>query len=458
MKFDLVIKDGLIVTAAETFRGDIGINGETIAAIGQDFEGQRSIDAGGKLVIPGAIDPHVHLEMPQGPVVSSDDFATGTVAAAFGGTTTIIDFVEPEGDESLLDALALRQAQADGKAVIDYGLHMTLTNARPQTLAQVPSAVQAGCASFKTYTIYDGFYLDDDEMLKAQGAVAQAGGLVITHCENRHIVALKQQQYLAEGHTQPRYHPLSRPPIVEGEAIERVLTLAAITGCPLYVVHCSTAVGAAAIQRARARGQQAYGETCPQYLLLTDAEYDKPGFEGAKYICSPPLRPADNPPPLWTQLADRNLDTIGTDHCPFFFKGQKDIVIDDFSRIPGGMPGIEARLALVYSFGVGTGRISLNRWVEVCATNPAKIFGLYPHKGTLAPGADADVVVFDPNRELTLTQDLLHENVDYTPYEGLTLQGYPAVTIRRGEVLVQDGKFVGAKGGGRYLSRSLKAQ
>lgn len=458
MKFDLTIKGGLIATAAETFRGDIGINGETIAAIGQGFEGQREIDASGKLVIPGAIDPHVHLEMPQGPVTSSDDFATGTLAAAYGGTTTIIDFVEPEENETLLEALAIRQAQAQGKAVIDYGLHMTLTNARPETLAQVPEVVQAGCASFKTYTIYEGFYLEDDEMLKVLQAVAQAGGMVITHCENRHVVAFKQQQFLAERHTEPRYHPRSRPPIVEGEAIERVLTLAAVSNCPQYVVHCSTAAGAAAIQRARARGQQVYGETCPQYLLLTDAEYDKPGFEGAKFICSPPLRPADNPPALWDQLAKRNLHSIGTDHCPFFFQGQKDIVTDDFTRIPGGLPGIEARLSLIYSFGVGSGRISLNRWVEICATAPAKIFGMYPQKGILAPGADADVVVFDPDKEVTLTHSMLHEHVDYTPYEGMTLQGYPAVTIRRGEVLVQDGKFVGGKGGGRFLPRALKAQ
>lgn len=457
MKFELVIKDGLIVTAAETFRGDIGINGETIAAIGQGLQGARHIDANGKLVLPGAIDPHVHLEMPQGPVVSSDDFASGTIAAACGGTTTIIDFVEPEDDESLLQALAKRKAQAE-KAVIDYGLHMTLSNARPQTLAQVPQAVEAGCASFKTYTIYDGFYLDDDEMLQAQQAVARAGGMLITHCENRHIVAMKQQQFLAEGRTEPRYHPLSRPPIVEGEAIERVLTLAAITGCPQYIVHCSTSVGAAAIQRARARGQRAYGETCPQYLLLTDAEYDKPDFEGAKFICSPPLRPAGNPSALWSQLAEGNLHTVGTDHCPFFFEGQKDIVTDDFSRIPGGLPGIEARLALVYSFGVGTGRLSLNRWVEVCSTAPARIFGLYPQKGALVPGADADVVVFDPDKEVTLTQEILHERVDYTPYDGLALQGYPVVTIRRGEVLVQDGQYLGGKGGGRYLSRSLKSQ
>jgi dihydropyrimidinase len=453
VQFDLAIKNGLVVTAANSFSADIGIVGEKIAAIDQGLHGKRLIDAGGKLVLPGAVDPHVHLEMPQGAVVSSDDFETGTIAAACGGTTTIIDFVEPEGDERLLEALVNRRAQADGRAVIDYGLHMTLVNARETTLAQVPDALQAGCSSFKTYTIYEGFYLEDNAMINALEAVHSAGGLVIVHAENRHIVKHLQDKFLAAGQVEPRFHPRSRPPIVEAEAVQRVLALAEVAGSPLYVVHISTRLGVEALQHARFRGQTAFGETCPQYLLLTDARYDQPGLEGAKFVCSPPLRPADNPPALWDGLAHGHLQTVGSDHCPFNYAEQKIRGGDTFTLIPNGMPGIEARLALLYTFGVGQGRLSLNRWVEVCCTDPAKIFGLYPKKGTLAPGADADIVIFDPQREVTLTQEVLHEQVDYTPYEGFNLRGYPDVTIARGQVLCQDGEFIGPKGYGRFLLR-----
>ena len=453
MQFDLAIKNGRVVTAANSFSADIGIVGEKIAAIEQGLHGKRLIDAGGKLVLPGAVDPHVHLEMPQGAVVSSDDFETGTIAAACGGTTTIIDFVEPEGDERLMEALVNRRAQADGRAVIDYGLHMTLVNARETTLAQIPDALQAGCSSFKTYTIYEGFYLEDTAMINALEAVRSAGGLVIVHAENRHIVKHLQDKFLAAGQDEPRFHPRSRPPIVEAEAVQRVLALAEIAGCPLYVVHVSTRLGVEALQQARFSGQTAFGETCPQYLLLTDARYDQPGLEGAKFVCSPPLRPVDNPPALWDGLARGHLQTVGSDHCPFNYAEQKTRGCDTFTQIPSGMPGIEARLALLYTFGVGQGRLSLNRWVEVCCTDPAKIFGLYPKKGTLAPGADADIVIFDPQREVTLSQEVLHEQVDYTPYEGFSLRGYPEVTIARGQVLCQDGEFIGPKGYGRFLFR-----
>ena len=453
MQFDLAIKNGRVVTAANSFSADIGIIGEKIAAIDQGIHGKRLIDADGKLVLPGAVDPHVHLEMPQGVVVSSDDFETGTIAAACGGTTTIIDFVEPEGDERLLEALVKRRAQADSRAVIDYGLHMTLVNARETTLAQVPDALKAGCSSYKTYTIYEGFYLEDDAMINVLEAVHSAGGLVIVHAENRHIVKHLQDKFLAAGQVEPRFHPRSRPPIVEAEAVQRVLALAEVAGCPLYVVHISTRLGVEALQQARFRGQTAFGETCPQYLLLTDARYNQPGFEGAKFVCSPPLRPADNPPALWDGLTHGHLQTVGSDHCPFNYAEQKIRGGDTFTQIPNGMPGIEARLALLYTFGVGQGCLSLNRWVEVCCTDPAKIFGLYPKKGTLAPGADADIVIFDPEREFTLSQEVLHEQVDYTPYEGFNLRGYTEMTIARGQVLCQDGEFIGPKGHGRFLFR-----
>ncbi|MBI4316666.1 MAG: dihydropyrimidinase [Chloroflexi bacterium] len=457
MEFDLVIAGGTCVsiTAAETIRADVGVIGDTIAALGHGLTGAARIDATGKLVLPGAVDPHVHLDMPVGATRSSDDWETGTIAAACGGTTTVIDFVEPDLGGSLVAGLAARRAEADGKAVIDYGLHMTLRRGDAQTLDQVPEAMRAGCTSFKTYTTYEGFRLNDAELLAALEAVGAAGGLVLVHAENDAAIQRGRRKFMAAGQTAPHFHPRSRPVPVEAEAIERALALAEVADCPLYIVHTSTGRGAEAIARARARGQRAYGETCPQYLVLTDAEYDRPGFEGAKFVCSPPLRPADNPPLLWQRLGAGDLQTVGTDHCPFFYEGQKELGRAAFTDIPNGLPGIEARLALLYTFGVGQGRLSLNRWVEVCCAAPARIFGLYPRKGTLAPGADADIVIFDPDREVTLSRAVLHERTDYTPYEGLALRGYPVMTVARGRVLVEDGKFVGAKGRGRFLARKL---
>jgi dihydropyrimidinase len=453
--FDLVITGGTLVTASEMFAAEVGIRGERIAAIGRDLDrtGARHIDASGQLVLPGAVDPHVHLDIDAGATRSSDDFETGTIAAACGGTTTIIDFVEPELGGSLVAGLAARLREAEGKAVIDYALHMTLRRGDAQTLGQVPEAMRAGCTSFKTYTTYDGFRLTDPELLAALEAVAAAGGLVLVHAENDAVIEARRRAFIAAGQTAPRYHPRTRPVPVEAEAVERALALAEVAGCPLYVVHTSTARGADAIARARARGQRAYGETCPQYLVLTEAEYERPGFEGAKFVCSPPLRPADNPPGLWRHLAAGSLQTVGTDHCPFFYSGQKDLGRDDFTRIPNGLPGIEARLAILYTCGVGQGRLTPTRWVELCCTAPAQIFGLYPRKGALLPGADADIVIFDPHQRVTLSRAVLHERVDYTPYDGLALEGYPVLTIARGQVIASAGQFVGAPGRGRFLKR-----
>jgi dihydropyrimidinase len=453
VSFDLVIRGGTLVTAAETLRADLGIAGGRIAALGQALRGVEVIDASGLLVLPGAVDPHVHLQMDAGATVSSDSWETGTVAAACGGTTTVIDFIEPERGGPLLPSLAARRAEADGHAVIDYGLHMTLRSGDTPVLADVPAVIEAGCPSFKTYLTYEGFRLDDDAFLAALEAVGGAGGLVLVHAENHAAIERLRARFIAEGKTEPRWHPRSRPVATEAEAIERALALAEIAECPLYVVHISTARGAAAVERARARGQIAFGETCPQYLLLDDSAFDAPGFEGARFVCSPPLRPADNPPELWRTLASGALSTAGTDHCPFFFETQKTLGRAAFTHIPNGLPGIEARLALLHTFGVGAGRLSLNRWVEVCCTAPAQIFGLYPRKGALLPGADADVVLFDPHKVVTLAHALLHENVDYTPYEGFTLRGYPVLTIARGEVIVREGEYIGAKGRGQFLHR-----
>ncbi len=457
MRFDLAIINGTLVTASDTFQADVGIQAGKIAVIGNGLTGKEVVDASGLLVLPGAIDPHVHLEMPTPVATSSDDWFTGTRAAACGGTTTVIDFVEPEPGESLLQALDARLAQAESKAVIDFSLHMTLDRVDEQTLTEIPQVVAAGLTSFKCYTTYS-MRLDDDQLLTALDAVGKAGGLTIVHAENDAIINRLRAEYIAAGKTAPRFHPLSRPAISEGEAIERVLALAAVAQAPVYIVHVSTQLGAEAIARAQSRDQAAFGETCPQYLLLTDERFGVPGFEGAKYVCSPPLRKPTDQDALWNALKSGVLQTVGTDHCPFFYKDTKNLgrSIGDhppFTEIPGGMPGIEGRLSLLYTFGVRTERITQNQWVEACSTGPARMFGLYPQKGALTPGADADIVLFDPEKQVTLSTAVLHENVDYTPYEGFELQGYPVQTYLRGQLIAENGEFIGNMQQGKYLPR-----
>ncbi|HBD07534.1 MAG TPA: dihydropyrimidinase, partial [Syntrophobacteraceae bacterium] len=429
---DLVIRNGKLIGPGQSLDLDLSIDGEKIAAVGQDLIGRRVIDAAGKYILPGGIDPHVHLEMPIGATQSSDDWFTGTRAAACGGTTTVIDFVEPEPGEKLEHALNARRELAQSKVTIDFGLHMTITQDDEQTLQDIATLCKAGCTSFKTYLTYAGFRLSDTAFLNVLCAVKEARGIVLVHAENDAIISHLQRYHKNEKNTAPQYHALTRPAIAEGEAIQRSLALAEVAGARVYIVHPSTALGVDAIRAARGRGVAVLGETCPQYLLLTNKELSRPGFEGAKFVCSPPLRSQNDNERLWKGLADDDLQTVGTDHCPFFFNGQKDLGKYNFLNIPGGLPGIESRLALIHQFGVRTGRLSLNRWVEVCCTNPARIFGLYPNKGTLEPGTDADLVLFDPEKKVTLTQSILHEQVDYTPYEGFELQGYPVMTILRG--------------------------
>lgn len=451
MDLDLVVQGGTLVTSTETFRADVGIRGEQIASLGQDLRGRQVIDARDRLVMPGAIDPHVHLKMRVGDTVSSDDWRTGTLAASCGGTTTVLDFVEPRPGQSLRSALDERLAEAEGQAVIDIGLHMTLSRADSRTLAEVPEMVAAGVSSFKTYTTYDGLRLDDDGLRAAMVAVGEAGGLMMTHCEDDATLKQATRALLDAGRVEAGMHARSRPAIAETSAVKRVLALADASQTPVYIVHISTAGAAQAVVDARNRGQVAFGETCAQYLLLSEACYDLPGFEPAKFVCAPPLRAPADQSALWRSLAKGELQTIGSDHCPFNFVGQKDRGGDRFDRIPGGLPGIEARLALLYTYGVVAGRIGLNQWVEACCAAPARLFGLYPRKGSITPGADADLVVFDPGRKVALTRPRLHESVDYTPYEGMPVQGYPVMTIARGGVIVQEGEFIGAAGRGRFL-------
>jgi dihydropyrimidinase len=449
--FDLVIANGTLVTAEATMQADLGIRSGQITAVGKRLVGLETIDATGMLVLPGAIDEHVHLQMPVGEFTSSDDFHTGTVAAACGGTTTVIDFAEPKPGQSLIESLAERRAEADGKVVVDYGLHMTLAHADDETLAQVPQSLEAGTASFKLYMTYEGLRLDDGGLLRALSALREHGGRVLVHAENHHAIAYLTAQALAEGRTGPENHPLTRPAIMEAEAIHRLLALAHVSGTPLVLAHLSCALGLAEVWGARARGQVVWVETCPQYLLLDEKEYRRPGFEGAKFVMAPPPRTERDRNALWAGLAAGEVDTVATDHCPFFYATQKTRGRDDFSRIPGGAPGVETRLALLYIHGVRAGRLTLERWVEVCCTGPARRFGLAPRKGTLSIGADADVVIFDPEHRVTLSYKTLHQNVDYCPYEGWELQGYPRTVLSRGEVIVRDGEFVGAAGRGRFL-------
>ena len=454
--FDLLITNGLLVTSEAVSRADLGVTGGRIAAIGEKLAGRETIDATGKLVLPGAVDEHVHLEMPVGEFASSDDFYTGTVAAACGGTTTVIDFSEPGPGQSLVEALAERRAKADGKVVIDYGLHMTLSRADDSTLEQIPASIEAGSASFKLYMAYEGLRLDDGGLLRSLAALREHGGRALVHAENHHAISYLTAQALAQGRTGPENHPLTRPDIMEAEATNRLLALARVTGTPLVLAHLSSALALEAVRVARERGQTVWVETCPQYLLLDEDEYLRPGFEGAKFVMAPPPRTATDRAAIWAGLAAREIDTVATDHCPFFYATQKTRGVDDFSRIPGGAPGIETRLALLYTHGVRTGHLTHERWVEVCCTEPARRFGLAPRKGTLSVGADADLVIFDPERHVTLQAETLHQNVDYSPYEGWKVQGYPETVLSRGEIIVRDGDFDGAAGRGRFLhSRPL---
>ena len=449
---DLVIANGTLVTAEATAAADLGIAGGRIAAIGAGLRGAETIDARGLLVLPGAVDEHVHLQMPVGEFCSSDDFATGTVAAAHGGTTTVLDFVEPRPDKPLVDALLARRAEAEGKAAIDYGLHMTLSRADDETLAQVPDCIAAGAASYKLYMAYDGLRLDDGGLLRALALLGECGGRALVHAENHHAIAYLVARALAEGRIGPENHPATRPDVMEAEAVHRLLALARVDGTPVVVAHLSCALGLEEVRAARARGQAVWVETCPQYLLLDEGLYRQPGFEAAKVVMAPPPRTAADRAALWAGLRAGEIDTVATDHCPFFFATQKTRGRDDFSRIPGGAPGIETRLALLYSHGVRPGHLSPSRWVEACCTAPARRFGLAPRKGTLAIGADADVVLFDPEKPVVLSQQSLHQNVDYTPYEGWEVRGYPVTVLSRGEVIVRDGQFLGRPGRGRFLA------
>jgi dihydropyrimidinase len=455
-----LIKNGTVVTASDKYRGDVLVEDEKVAVIATtlDVHADTVIDASGKYVLPGGIDVHTHLDMPFGGTVSADDFESGTRAAAFGGTTSIVDFAIQYRGQTLHHALETWTRKAEGKAVIDYGFHMIITQLDDQVEAEMDQLVRQGVTSFKLFMAYPGvFMLDDASIFKALLRTRNNGGSICMHAENGGVIDVLVQRALAEGRTAPRYHALTRPARAEAEATHRAIALAEIAGVPIYIVHLSSAEALEMVTEARDRGLPVSAETCPQYLFLSYDNYEEPGFAGAKYVISPPLREKAQQDRLWRGLAFDDLQVISTDHCPFCMKEQKELGTNDFSRIPNGAPGIETRMSLVYDGGVAAGRISLNRFVELTSTSPAKIFGLFPRKGTIAPGSDADIVVFDPTRTITLSASTLHMNVDYNPYEGRQVTGATDTVLSRGRLVIENGKFVGRAGAGTFLKRAPRS-
>jgi dihydropyrimidinase len=451
-----MIRGGTVVTATEMTRADVLIDGELIQALGTSLgEADAVIDATGRYVMPGGVDVHTHMELPVAGTVACDDFATGTAAAAWGGTTTIVDFAVQERGESLAAALDRWLAKAAPKSHVDYGMHLIVREVNPAILAEMTTMIAQGVPSFKLFMAYPGVnMLDDASIFTAMSHVGASGGLIMMHAENGGVIDALVRRALAEGRTAPVNHALTRPAAMEGEATHRAIALAELAGAPIYIAHLTSKDALDAVREARDRGVPAYAETCPQYLFLSVDDLARPGFEGAKFVCSPPLRPAEHQADLWHGLVTDDLQVVSTDHCPFDFATQKVAGISDFTAIPNGLPGVEDRLTLLWDGGVGQGRITPMRFVELVATAPARLFGLAPRKGVLAPGSDADVVVFNPDAERTLSAASHHMRVDYSCYEGRRVRGAPELVMQRGAVLVRDGRFLGRPGAGRYLRRA----
>ncbi len=459
-----LIYGGLLLSATGSAFADVLIDGETVVGLVSPgvplTEAWRAsadtlIDATGKYVLPGGIDVHTHMEMPFGGTFASDTFKTGTTAAAWGGTTTIVDFAVQSKGNSLLAGIDAWHAKADGNCAVDYGFHAIVSDVNDTTLKEMDAAVEAGVTSFKMFMAYPGvFYSTDGDILLAMQRAKANGAVIMMHAENGIAIDRLVAQALAEGHGDPVYHGLTRPPELEAEATSRAIRLAEVSGAPLYIVHLTASQALDAVTEARDRGRNVFAETCPQYLYLALDDLAKPGFEGAKYVASPPLRPREHIDRLWKGLRTNDLAVVSTDHCPFCFKDQKELGRGDFSKIPNGMPGVEHRMDLVFQ-GVAAGRISLERWVELTSTTPARMFGLYGRKGVIAPGADADVVVYDPHARQTISAETHHMNVDYSAYEGFELTGKVDTVLSRGQVVIRDGAFHGRPGHGRFLARGL---
>jgi dihydropyrimidinase len=457
----LLFTGGTVVAAEGSYRADVLVEDEKVVAVGThlDANDAETVDAAGKLVMPGFIDAHTHMDMPFGGTVTADDWATGTEAAVAGGTTMLVDFSLQEEGGTLAGAVDAWTEKARGKAVIDYGFHVAITDLRDDIKAELPDLAARGVASVKIFMAYKGtpLYTEDDDLFETLQLSREAGVLVMVHAENGDVIAKLQQQALERGDVAPKFHALTRPEEVEAEATNRAIRLAEVAGAPILVVHVSCAPALEAIHLAHERGQTVYAETCPQYFAFEYEDLAREGFEGAKYVCSPPLRDPSNRPALWNGLKFGDLQIFGSDHCSFNYEGQKEMGKDDFTLIPNGLPGAEERAMALWTLGVREGKLSENQFVAVLSTNQARIYGAYPRKGTLAPGADADVVLWDPELSTTATAANRHGNVDYTPYEGMSFTGGPASVYVRGNLVYRDGEVVGERGSGRFIERRFTA-
>lgn len=460
-ELDLIVRGGTVATASDTFQCDIGIRNGRIAALGSDLgRAGEVIDATGMLVLPGGIDSHVHISQPSGPdVVMADDFESATRSAAFGGNTTVLPFCLQEKGQSLREALTRYHALAEGACHIDVSFHLIISDPTPSVLGQeLPALVQDGYTSFKVFMTYEGLALADKELLEVFSCARKTGALVMVHAENYDAIRFLTEQLEQAGKTLPIFHANSRPIPVEREATHRAISLAELVDVPILIVHVSSADAIEQIQWARNRGLKIYGETCPQYLILTEEDLDGLNMEGAKYVCSPPPRDEESQQACWKALTSGVFDIFSSDHCPFRYNDEQGKLLPkgrtSFRWVPNGIPGVETRLPILFSEGVKKGRIDLNRFVALTATNHAKMYGLYPQKGTIAIGSDADLAIWDPNRQVTISQSLMHGGADYTPYEGIAVTGWPVSTMVRGKFVVRNGELVGARGYGAYQPRS----
>jgi dihydropyrimidinase len=454
-----LIKNGTLVTATDTYKADILVDGEKISMIGAALSSQadKTIDAKDRYVLPGGIDVHTHLDMPFGGTFSVDDFRTGTIAAAHGGTTCVVDFAIQERGKSLRQAWETWMGKAEGKEAIDYGFHMIMRESTPAWRDEMADMVREGVTSFKLFMAYPGvFYMDDASIFRTMQRSGEIGATICMHAENGPVIDVLVEQALKKGHTAPKYHALTRPARLEAEATHRAIALAEVADVPVYIVHLSAAEALEQVTAARDRGLPAFAETCPQYLFLSYDNYEEPGFDGAKYVMSPPLRAKEKQKELWRGLRSNDLQAVSTDHCPFCMKDDKQLGKNDFSKILTGATGIETRMNRLYDGADGTNRITVARCSELTSTAPAKIFGLFPKKGTIAVGSDADLVIFDPNGTTTWSAKTHHMNVDYNPYEGRTCKGAVETVLSRGEVIVDKSKFAGKAGRGQYVKRSTR--
>lgn len=458
----IIIKNGTIVTAVDEYVADIRVEDEKVALIGQNLPQSQDdtvIDAAEKFIFPGGIDAHTHFELPFMGTVSADNFQTGSIAAICGGTTTIVDFVIPEKGKPLEGALCSWHAKAEGRTATDYGFHMAITEYTDAVAKEIPTIIRQGVSSFKCFMAYKGvFQIDDTGLISVLQNVGDHGGLVSVHAENGDIIASLIKKFLGEGKIAPEYHWRAHPSVAEEEAVSRAIALAQFAGQPIYIVHLSGKDALRQVRLARERGMNVFAETCPQYLLLSSDLYLEPNFEGAKYVMSPPLRPGDHLDEMWDGLARGHIQTVATDHCPFNFKGQKEMGVADFSKIPNGIAAVGDRFNLLYTRGVARGRITRNRFVDVVATTPAKIFGMYPQKGSIVVGGDADLVVFDPNTKSKISRETQMHNVDYSAFEGFELDGRPRDVLLRGKFAVRGGKYAGRPGDGKFIFRKTSGR